>query len=135
MPTAGFDTTVLLFGERSDGRISIVENVLPPHWQGPPLHVHDFDEAFYVLEGELTFQLADERLTAGPGTLAFAAGGVPHTLANLAGRQARYLLTCTPAGFERYFARLAAERAGVQPPPEALLPTPPVTVVGPPIGG
>src|SRR4051812_28399150 len=114
-----FATTVLLFGERSDGRISIVENVLPPHWQGPSLHVHDFDEAFYVLEGELTFQVAEERPPAGPGTLAFAPGGVPHTLANLAGRPARYLLACTPAGFERYFARLAAEQAGVEPPPEA----------------
>ena len=29
------------------------------HWAGPPLHHHDFDEAFYVLEGELVFQVED----------------------------------------------------------------------------
>jgi hypothetical protein len=39
---------------------------------------------------------------------------------------------CTPAGFERYFARMAAERQGVDPPQWALQPTPDVTV-GPPI--
>jgi hypothetical protein len=39
-----------------------------------------------------------------------------------------------PAGFERYFDRIAAERAGVGPPPTASLPYPPTTVVGPQIG-
>jgi hypothetical protein len=39
----------------------------------------------------------------------------PHTYANLSGKEARVLLLCTPAGFERYFGRLAAEYAGVEP--------------------
>jgi len=42
--------------------------------------------------------------------------------------------TCTPAGFERYFARLAAERQGVDPPDWALQPLPPVESLGPQIG-
>jgi hypothetical protein len=45
------------------------------------------------------------------GTGVFA----PHTYANLSGKEARVLLLCTPAGFERYFGRLAAEYAGVEP--------------------
>jgi hypothetical protein len=32
------------------------------------------------------------------------------------------LIVCTPAGFERYFARMAAERQGVEPPEWALHP-------------
>ncbi len=39
-----------------------------------------------------------------------------------------------PAGFERYFARLAAERQGVDPPDWSLQPLPPVEILGPQIG-
>jgi quercetin dioxygenase-like cupin family protein len=131
---SAFSTTVALRGEQSDGAISVVENALPARWDGPPLHRHDFDEAFYVLDGELTFQVEDELYTAGPGALAFAPGGVDHTLANLGDAPARYLLLCTPAGFEGYFARLAAEAAGEEVPSWALAPTPPVTTVGGQIG-
>ena len=46
---------------------------------------------------------------------------------------ARYLLVCTPAGFERHWARIAADAAGVEPPKWALQPIPEVTVVGPQI--
>jgi quercetin dioxygenase-like cupin family protein len=131
---SAFSTTVALRGEQSDGAISVVVNEVPARWDGPPLHRHEFDEAFYVLDGELTFQLEDELFTAGPGALAFAPGGVDHTLANLGDAPARYVLLCTPAGFEGYFARLAAEAAGEEPPAWALAPTPSVTTVGGQIG-
>jgi quercetin dioxygenase-like cupin family protein len=128
-----FHPTVLLRGEQSDGVIGLVENVVPPRWEGPPLHHHAFDEAFYVLDGELTFQLGDELLTAGPGALVFAPRDAHHTLANLSDTEARYLLVCTPAGFERYFDRLAARDAAVEPPAGAVEPWPEVIKVGPPI--
>ena len=123
-----FRTRVLLRSEQSDGVVSAIENAVPAGWGGPPLHHHDFDEAFYVLDGELTFQQGDRVTAAGPGELVFAPRGSHHTLANLSKRSARYLLLCTPAGFERYFDRMAAD-----PPPEALKPYPETTVVGPPI--
>jgi mannose-6-phosphate isomerase-like protein (cupin superfamily) len=107
---------------------------MPPGAPGPPLHVHDFDEAFYVLEGEVTFQVGEELATAGAGELAFAPGGTPHTLANRSGQPARFLVVCTPAGFEREFARRAARRAGTEPPEWATGPVPEVRVVGPRIG-
>jgi quercetin dioxygenase-like cupin family protein len=125
---------VLLRSEQSDGRVSMIESVMPAGAKGPPLHTHDFDETFYVLDGELTFQVGDELSTAGPGELVFALGGVPHTLANRGGSAARFLIVCTPAGFEREFARRAAARAGVEPPSWALQPIPEVTRVGPRIG-
>ena len=53
-----------------------------------------FDETFYVLAGELTFQLGDERLAAPAGTLVFAPGETPHTFANLSGIEARVLPLC-----------------------------------------
>jgi Cupin domain len=68
---------VLLRGEQSDGRVSVTESVMPAGAAGPPLHTHEFDEAFYVLEGELTFQLDDELITAGPAEFRLHTGRRP----------------------------------------------------------
>jgi quercetin dioxygenase-like cupin family protein len=125
---------VLLRSEESGGEVSVIEIDSSPERGGPKLHHHDFDETFYVLEGELTFQLREELFTRAAGEVAFAPRGVPHTYANLSGANARALLVCTPAGFERYFDRIAARIAGVEPPPEASKPIPEVTTVGPAIG-
>jgi quercetin dioxygenase-like cupin family protein len=129
-----FQTRVLVRSEESDAHVAFVENTVPAGWAGPPLHHHDFDEAFYVLEGELTFQLGDEVFTRGAGEIAFVPRGAHHAFANQSGEAARMLLVCTPAGFERYFQRMAAREEGVEPPPEALQPWPEVVKVGPQIG-
>jgi len=122
---------VLLRGEESDGAVSTVESTMPARAPGPPLHSHEFDEAFYILDGDLTFQLGDERVIAAAGELVFAPRGVPHTVANLTDAPAAYLLVLTPAGFEREFARRAAKEAGVAPPEWALEPIPEVNYLGP----
>jgi len=134
MPSHDFETQIHLRSAQSNGAVGVVELAVSPDFAGPPLHHHDFDEAFYVLEGEMTFQLGDERRAAGPGELVFAPRGSHHTLANLSRAPARYLVVCTPAGFENRFARTAAERAGEEPPAWALEPYPETTFVGPQIG-
>jgi quercetin dioxygenase-like cupin family protein len=134
MSTPRIRTQVLLRSEHSEGHVSVIENVVPARARGPHLHTHDFDEAFYMLEGELTFQVEDQLVTMRQGELAFAPRGVPHTFTNRTDAPARYVLVCTPAGFERYFARMAAEQEGVDPPSWALQPIPEVTRVGPQIG-
>jgi len=83
-----------------------------------------------VPEGELTFQIADALMTKTSGEISFAPRDVA-TLANLSDTAARYALVCTPAGFERHWARMAAEASGVEPPRWALRLIPEVTVVGP----
>jgi quercetin dioxygenase-like cupin family protein len=134
MTTEARTPHVLLRSEQTAAQVSVIESAAPPGFTGPPLHHHDFDETFYVLEGELTVQLRDEVFGVRAGQLAFAPRGVPHTFTNLGADRARYLIVCTPAGFERYFARMAAERRGVDPPDWALQPIPKVTRVGPRIG-
>jgi len=134
VPAESFRPRVLLRSEQADGQVSVIEVSAGADFAGPPLHRHDFDEAFYVIDGELTFQLGDSLAAAPAGALAFAPRGSHHTLANLSGAPARYLLVCTPAGFERYFARIEAEQAGAETPPGALGPIPAVTRVGAQIG-
>ena len=121
---------VLLRSEESGGHVAIVEL---GGGGRPPLHRHGFDETFYILEGELTFQLDDDVFTRRAGELAFAPRGVAHTYANLSGAPARALLVITPAGFERYFDGIAARISGTEPPPEAAKPIPEVVTIGPPL--
>ena len=125
---------MLLRSEQTAGVLSVIRVAVPGGWEGPPLHHHAFDETFYVLAGELTFQLGDELLTARAGDSAFAPRDSHHTLANLGSETARYVLTCTPAGFERYFDRLQGELTGTPPPPEAAGAFPESFVVGPQVG-
>jgi quercetin dioxygenase-like cupin family protein len=94
---------IALASPDTDGTIGIVENVVHPGWPGPPLHHHAFDETFCILEGELAFQVGADRFVGRAGDTLFVARGVHHTLANLAAGPARYLLVCTPGGFEQRF--------------------------------
>src|SRR3954469_11902923 len=110
-PVPGLRTNVLLRSEETGADVSVTEIVVPPHSAGPPLHTHDFDEAFYLLEGELIFQVEEALATKVAGELSFAPRNVAHTLANHSDAPARYVLVCTPAGFERHWARIAAEQA------------------------
>ena len=126
-------TNVLLRSEQSGGHVSMTEIVVPAHNAGPPLHTHDFDEAFYVLEGELIFQVEDELFIKRTGEFAFAPRNVAHALANHSDADARYLLVCTPAGFERHWGRIAAASQDLEPPDWALQPIPEVIVIGPQI--
>jgi len=67
-------------------------------WRGSgpsTLHIHHSDdEAWHILEGELTFRYADQSETAGPGTTVFVPAGTPHTYTAAAG--GRYLIVLTP---------------------------------------
>lgn len=75
---------------------------------GPALHVHrSDDEAWHVLDGELTFRYADHSDTARAGMTVFVPAGIPHTYS--AGANARYLIILTPR-LSELIAALQAER-------------------------
>src|SRR5215208_4294494 len=101
MSTERAPIKVLLRGEQSAGEISVIESGSLPGFAGPPLHNHAFDGTFYVIEGELTFQLRDELFSRKAGGIAFAPRGVPHTYANLISAPTRHLIIHTPARVDR----------------------------------
>jgi quercetin dioxygenase-like cupin family protein len=112
---------VLLRSKDSDGELSVTSLVLQRRSGGPPLHVHPLHgEGFYVLEGEVTARIGEQLTVVGPGSLAFAAKGVPHTFANRGDTEARMLVICAPAGFESYFERLAVDRDARPDPADAV---------------
>jgi quercetin dioxygenase-like cupin family protein len=67
MPSPHTTARILLRAGQSDGELSVIDRPVGADFGGPPLHHHAFDEAFYVLEGEMTFQLGDELRTASAG--------------------------------------------------------------------
>jgi quercetin dioxygenase-like cupin family protein len=48
---------------------------------------------FYVLEGEITFRVGDQRLVATPGTFANMPVGTPHSFKNEGSRPAKMLIS------------------------------------------
>lgn len=65
-------------------------------------HVHDGeDDAFYILEGELTFLVPEGESRAGPGTFVLIPPCVEHGFRNDGSEPVRMLNIHAPAGFDR----------------------------------
>ncbi len=65
-------------------------------------HVHDEeDDAFYIIEGELTFFFGDEAAKAGPGVFVLVPPGVDHGFRNEGSTSVRMLNIHAPGGFDR----------------------------------
>jgi mannose-6-phosphate isomerase-like protein (cupin superfamily) len=65
-------------------------------------HVHDDeDDAFYILEGEMTFLLGDGPVAAPPGTFVLVPPGVEHGFRNDGSVPVRMFNIHAPAGFDR----------------------------------
>jgi mannose-6-phosphate isomerase-like protein (cupin superfamily) len=93
--------------------ISIHWYRLAPGETGPGAHVHhEHTDAFYVLEGELSFALGPDResVSVGAGGLVAAPPNVVHTFANESGGEVRFLNLHAPDG--GFAAYMRARRDG-----------------------
>lgn len=94
---------LLATGADTNGAYCQMDVMVPPGG-GPPPHVHTREEeAFYVLEGTITFQLGNEQIVAGPGTFLNMPIGSEHSFKNETAEPARMLITVAPAGLEQMF--------------------------------
>jgi quercetin dioxygenase-like cupin family protein len=95
-----------------------------PRGTAPPLHVHhNEDETFYILDGEVTVLVGDERIDLRTGDYCFAPRGIRHTWI-VRSERARMLVTVSPAGIEQAFVSLGVPVADAEPPAEPVLPAP-----------
>ena len=93
----------LATGAETAGKYATWEALVPPGG-GPPPHVHSREEeSFYVLSGEITFQIAGERVVATAGMFANMPVGVPHSFKNESREPAKMLISVAPAGLEQMF--------------------------------
>jgi mannose-6-phosphate isomerase-like protein (cupin superfamily) len=83
-------------------RVNVSVITMAPNADGPESHVHgDEDDAFYILDGELTFMLDEGDVAAPTGTFVLVPPGVKHTFRNALDRPARVLNIHAPAGLDR----------------------------------
>ena len=110
----------LATGEDTNGKYAFWEAIVPPGG-GPPPHVHSREEeGFYILEGEITFQIGDERVVATAGMFANMPIGMPHSFKNESNLPAKMLISVAPAGLEQMFFEVgvpAEQGATTAPPP------------------
>ena len=89
-------------GQQSHGVVTVLEGVVLAG--GPPLHVHEAeDEVVICTHGELAYRVGDERGVLEPGGLVWFPRRVPHAVANLSDRPARFVTVVTPSGIEDFF--------------------------------
>lgn len=104
----GVTYRTILGAEESGGAMSITDSVSPPG-SGPPRHVHHReDEAFFIISGACEFWLAGARCRKAAGETIFIPRGTEHTFKVVSAEACRHLVILTPAGFERFFAEMAA---------------------------
>jgi quercetin dioxygenase-like cupin family protein len=93
-----------------------------PHGSGPPRHLHhNEDETFYVLEGEVTALVGEERYDLRAGDYLFAPRGVAHSYV-IRSERARMFVTLSPSGPEALFVSLGVPVTGAEPPADAVMP-------------
>jgi quercetin dioxygenase-like cupin family protein len=93
-----------------------------PRGTATPVHVHhNEDETFYVVEGEVTVLVGDERIDLSAGDFAFAPRDIAHAYV-VRSERARMLVTLSPAGLEELFVACGVPVTGEEPPPGEVLP-------------
>jgi mannose-6-phosphate isomerase-like protein (cupin superfamily) len=91
---------------QTSGDFSLMERTVPPGASTPPPHRHvTCSEAFFVLDGTITFRLEAAELAGGPGDFLLVPRGAAHTFGNAGGEPARLLVLHAPA-MDAYFEEL-----------------------------
>jgi len=133
--------TVKLDEAGSAGRFSVVE-ALAVRATEPPIHIHHHeDEAWYVIDGHMTFHVDGKAYEAPSGSFVLAPQGLPHTF-TVDTEPTRVLVFAAPSGFEHFALELGVPASSDEAPPDLAMPTPDVLeavggrygieVVGPP---
>jgi quercetin dioxygenase-like cupin family protein len=107
--------------EATEGRLWAKE-LLAPHGMAVPRHVHTHeDEAFYVLDGEVSMHIGDEVISASAGSFLWGPRTVPHAFC-IESETAKLLVISTPGGFDRFFLDTGTAAAAPTLPPPATNP-------------
>jgi quercetin dioxygenase-like cupin family protein len=95
-------------GEATGGAFSVLEFTAPAGAPWTDSHLHpEAEEAWYVLEGELTFRIGERTVAAPAGSFLILPRGTPHAFGNTGSMMAKYLAIYSPAGMEHFFEELA----------------------------
>jgi quercetin dioxygenase-like cupin family protein len=101
--------SIYLSKNETNGTFSILEDRIYPGG-GPPPHIQTREfEGFYILEGELDFNIDGKKITAKTGTVLNIPPNVPHNFKNNTNSIVRILVIISPAGLEKMFEEVGTE--------------------------
>jgi quercetin dioxygenase-like cupin family protein len=98
---------ILISGNQTNTEFATIDMLIPPDG-GPGPHAHaDFQESFYVIEGEIEFSSEVSRYTADKGSfVVIPKGGIVHSFKNKTNKTAHLLCTVVPSGLEEFFLEI-----------------------------
>jgi len=104
----GTEVRFLCEGHSTNSAWSLMEVTLPPD-SGPTPHSHQWDEAYFVIEGDVQFTVGDQCFTATAGDFVYTPGSVVHGFRGASQRPARVLILDAPAHASAFFTRVDRE--------------------------
>jgi mannose-6-phosphate isomerase-like protein (cupin superfamily) len=116
---AGDINTILAFKEDTGGTYSFIEAKVFPGG-GPIPHIQRREhEGFYIIEGQIIFNVDGQRIEAKPGTFVNIPPNFLHSFKNETSEIAKLIIVLSPAGMEQLFVDVGLEISNnsVKPPP------------------
>ncbi len=99
---AGARVRLLMSGKQTAGVFCMMEVIGPPG-RSTPMHVHDREEeTIHVLEGVVDATIDGRLVRLQAGDTALLPRHIPHRLGNSGTSDYRFVLVCTPAGFDEF---------------------------------
>ena len=97
---------LLLRGKDNQQNLTLIHSEIQPQ-NGSPLHTHQgFEEAYYLMEGQLDITLDHHRQIIQAGTLVYVPRHTPHSYFNATDHNAKLLIWASPGGIEDYIIAL-----------------------------
>lgn len=98
----GTNVSFLCEGKNTGSAWSLIEVSLPKD-AGPPLHEHPWDEAYYIVDGEVRFTIGNETTVVKAGDFIYAPGGTLHAFFGASEQPAKVLVFDAPAAAGEFF--------------------------------
>jgi len=98
----GMPLRFLCDAEDTDGAWSLMEQEIPAG-RGPPLHRHDWDEAYYVIEGALDFEIDGKQVRIERGDFTYLPRKTVHAFKGASPSPSRVLIFAAPAHSSAFF--------------------------------
>lgn len=98
---------ILVTGKQTNNVFATIDMLIPPGG-GPPPHAHpDFEETFYVIDGEIEVKSeAGSYIAKKDSYIVVPKGGVVHCFKNKTNHIAHLLCTVVPSGLEEMFLEI-----------------------------
>jgi mannose-6-phosphate isomerase-like protein (cupin superfamily) len=104
----GMPLTMLCEAKETGGAWSLFEEDVP-FGMGPPAHRHDWDEAYYILKGEVDFEIDGALVRSAAGDFNYLPRNTVHGFKGASAEPARVLIFAAPAHGSEFFRELNQE--------------------------